>query len=256
MTLTLIIAGLGVVRPAHAAQVPQALSLSGQLFGADGLAITATNVDFTVEILDAAATCVLYRERHLGEDLGPALGRFNLILGQGTTKLNNLDGSASFNATVLNNAGTVAVANCAQPTVSLNPGDARQVRLTYDLGSGAVALTPNVPLVSAGYALMAETVQGKGAADLIQVTNDTSTALTQANGEYAFSAVNWPRLKALLDGNSTQYLGTTPTMPIDLNGQRLVNLADPTAAAERVDQELRRHLRGGKARRRERGGTR
>ena len=223
-------AGFALAGPSFAAVVPQSLSLGGQLYGSDGQAIVSTSVNFKVEVLDAAATCVLYSERHLAENLSVSLGRFNLILGQGTARVNNLDSSTSFNAAVLGNSGTVAVANCAQPTVALNAGDAREVRISYDLGGGFVALTPNVPLVSSGYALVADTVQGKAAADLIQVVDNGTTVLNQANQEYAFSAVNWPRFKALLDGTSTQYLNTSPTLPVSLNGQRLTNLADPTAA--------------------------
>ena len=227
---TLIITAALTSSPARAAMVPHSLSVGGQLLAADETPIHQANVDFTVEVLDASATCVLYRESHLAEDLSVTPGRFNLILGQGTSRVNNLDSSANLNGTVFLNTGTVPVANCAQPTVALNGGDGRQVRISYDLGAGAIAMSPNVPLVSSAYAVVADSVQGKSAADLIQVNNSGSTVLTQANEEYAFSAVNWPRLKALLDGTSTQYFESSPTSPVDFNGQRLVNVADPTAA--------------------------
>ena len=226
----LIFVGLLVSIPGGAVTGPQTLSLGGQLLAADETPIHQANVDFTVEVLDASATCVLYREKHLAEDLSVTPGRFNLIVGQGTSRVNNLDASTALDAAVFLNAGTVPVANCAQPTVALNAGDGRQVRISYDLGSGAIAMSPNVPLVSSAFALVADSVQGKGAADLIQVNTSGSTALTQANEEYAFSTVNWPRLKALLDGTSSQYLETSPSTAVDFNGQRLVNVADPTAA--------------------------
>ena len=226
----LIVGGLAAGALSSAIEVPQALSLGGQLYAADGSAVAAASVDFTVEIMDAQATCVLYREVHAAEDLSAAYGHFNLTLGGGTARVNNIDSSAALDQKIFTNPGVVPVANCAQSTVALSAGDARQVRLSYDLGAGNVVLSPNVALVSSAYALVADSVQGKVAADLIQVTDNGSTALTQANTEFAFNATNWPRLQALLNGTSTQYLGTSPTTPVDLNGQRLVNLADPTAA--------------------------
>ena len=59
-------------------------------------------------------------------------------------------------------------------------------------------------------------------------------ALNQVNTEYAFSLSNWPKLKALLDGTSSQYLASTPSAPLDVNGQKIVDLADPTNAQDAV----------------------
>ena len=224
-----MLVGLSPAAPTHA-QNPQSLSLGGELFAADGTLITTASVDFKVQVLDAAGTCVLYAESHPGENLSVSRGRFNLLLGQGSAKVNNLDASATFNAKLFLNSGVTNVANCAQPTVALNAGDARQIRISYDLGSGYAQLTPDVPLVSTAYAMLADSLQGKAAADFIQVADNGSSALTQANTEFAFSLTNWPKLQALLNGTSTQYLPASPSMPVDLNGQRLVNLADPTAA--------------------------
>ena len=227
--LALVLTGLSFVEMVSA-QNPPALSVGGQLFAPDGSQILDNSVDFKVQVLDASGVCVLYSESHLGEDLSLSKGRFYLGLGQGSGKVNNLDASGQLNAQIFLNAGTTPVANCAQPTVALNAGDARQIRISYDLGSGLTALTPDVPLVSSAYAMIADSLQGKTADQFIQVASNGSSALTQANTQFAFSSVNWPKLQALLNGTSTQYLGTSPSMPVDLNGQRLVNVADPTAA--------------------------
>ena len=214
---------------ARAVSVPQALSLSGQLFQPDGTPLTSPHVNFRVQIFDAAETCVLYSESQLGFDLVASEGRFALTLGAGASPINNVDGSGHLSPAVFANSGVVPVANCAQPSVALSAGDIRQIRVSYDVGSGYVALTPDVPLVSTANAMIADSLQGKAAADFIQVADNGTSVLNQNNAQYTYSATNWPRLKALLDGTSTQYLPTTPSTAVNLNAQRLTNLADPTA---------------------------
>ena len=221
------VAGVGHVGSAYAVEVPHALTLGGELFGPDSLPIKKTNVNFRVQLLDAAETCVLYSEEHLGEDLNASYGRFDLTLGTGTSMVNNVDGSHGLDATIFANPGPVTITGCG--SVNLLPGDVRKIHIEYDLGSGYVALAPGVTLVSSAYALVAETLGGLSKEQFLQVAANGSTSLSQVNAEYAFSSLNWPKLKALLDGNSSAYLPTTPTTALDLNGQRVTDLHDPTA---------------------------
>ena len=221
LTASLLLAG-----PSYAATGPQALSLGGQLYLPSGLPVLQNNVSFDVQVYDAAGFCVLYSETHLSQDLSGSSGHFNLILGSGTSRVNNVGTPGQLDATVFVNNGPTAVAGCATP-ITLNPGDERQVRISYNLGAGYVTLTPDVPVVSSAYAMVADSLQGKSADEFLQIADNGSTALTQPNAAYAFSTINWPRLKALLDGNSNQYLPTTPTVPVDLNGQRVIDIADP-----------------------------
>ena len=106
-------------------------------------------------------------------------------------------------------------------------------------------MTPGVPIVSSAYALVADTLQGKSADQFIQVADGGTSALTQANTGYAFSTTNWPKLKALIDGASTQYQSATPTGPLDYNGQRLTDVGNPVNPQDGDDEDLRRrHDRG------------
>ena len=227
---TIGLASVVLAGPAYALSVPPTLSLGGQLFAADGTVIKQAMVNFRVQIYDAANTCLLYSENHLAEDLSQSSGHFNLILGTGTSIVNNVSASTALDGAVFNNKGATAVAGCG--SVILSAGSNRQINIFYDLGAGYVALSPSVPVVSSAYAMVADSLNGKSDADFIQV-NGTS-ALTQANEEYAFSLTNWPRLKALLDGTSSQYLPSSPTVPLDVNGQKIVDLADPTNAQDAV----------------------
>ena len=220
--------------------------MSGQLFRADGTSLAVSPVTFRVQIFDAAESCVLYSEIHPSMDLSASDGRFSLVLGGGSSRANNLDGSTGLDSAIFANTGIVPVSGCSQPTVALTAGSERQIRVSYDAGAGLIALTPDVPLVSSANALIADSVQGKTATDFIQVLDNGTTVLNQTNAQYTYSATNWPRLKALLDGNSTQYLPTTPTMPVSLNNQRVTNVSDPTAAQDVATKNYADTTLGGK----------
>ena len=91
-------------------------------------------------------------------------------------------------------------------------------------------MTPDVPITSAAYAMVAETLQGKAASDFI-MTN-VNTSLSQVNMDYIFTNTNYANLKALVDGTSSQYILSTPTAAVGFNGQRLTNVGTPTAGGD------------------------
>src|ERR1019366_2659603 len=142
--------------------------------------------------------------------------------------INNLEGSTALDGKLFPNPGVVAAFQNCPAGVTLAAGDERMVRVSYDLGAGFVAMTPNVPISSAPFAMVADTLQGKAPTDLIQVHNDATNSLNQANAEYIFSNLNFPKLKSIVDGNSTEYISPATGM----NSQRLINVADPTAATD------------------------
>ena len=228
-TLLLTLTG----QAASAQSGPTSLNVSGEL-RASGTndPITNASVNFRLEIWDKSDACLIYSELHVGENLNASGGRFSLLVGEGTSKQNRLAGSTALTSAVFTNPGVVAPFTGCAAGLTLNSGDSRNLHVSYDLGAGYVAMTPSVPIVGAAYASVAETLEGRHAADFIQV-NGTG-ALNQVNTEYAFSLSNWPKLKALLDGTSSQYLPTTPTVPLDVNGQKIIDLADPTNAQDAV----------------------
>jgi hypothetical protein len=90
-------------------------------------------------------------------------------------------------------------------------------------------------------------LQGKRPADFIQVHNDVSNKLTQANVENVFSSTNYPKLTALLGGSSTDYMSATPSAAVVFNNQRITNLADPTAASDAATKNYADSYLGGKS---------
>jgi hypothetical protein len=216
-----ILVGLSIYSSSAFAQHgPANLNISGALFNPGGTPVLNSSVNFKVEILDPSSTCVVYSENHLAQDLSASKGGFALEIGKGSSKSNLLDSgspAALTSKVFLNNGAVAPFAGCAGG-LTLNSGDSRVLRISYDLGSGYVAMTPDVPMDSAAYAMIAESVQGKKASDLIQVRDDATYDLNQGNVESIFSAVNFAKLTSLLSGN--------------VSNQRLTNVVDPTAASD------------------------
>ena len=229
----------------HAQTLPQSLNVSGGLFNASGTPITAPSVAFKLELLDKNAACVLYTEEHLAQNLGPSKGAFSLQLGGGTSPLNHLQGGTSFSHGLFLNSGVTPPFTLCPTGVTFASGDSRLIRVSYNLGAGYVAMSPNVPIVSAAFAMVADTLRGLTPADLVQV-NGASAMLTQPNVENIFSNINYPKLDALLNGTSTQYLPTTPVAPVSMNNQRIVSVADPTGLQDAATKNYSDNNLGGK----------
>ena len=219
-----------VTSAAFAQSGPNSLNISGGLFNSSGTPITNSNVNFKIEVYDKNATCLMYSEQHLGVDLSATKGAFSLIIGAGTSITNVLEGTTSFDSKLFENPGAVAAFTGCPSGLTLNAGDSRLIRVSYNLGSGYVAMTPDIPLTSSAYAMVAETLNGHSASDFV-LTN-VNSSLSQVNVEYAFSNTNWPTLKSLIDGTSGEYIPSTPTSAVGFNSQRLTNVANPTGAQD------------------------
>ena len=209
---------------------PNSLNISGGLFNSNGTPITNSNVNFKIEVYDKNATCLMYSEQHLGVDLSATKGAFSLIIGAGTSMTNVLESTTAFDSKIFENPGAVAAFTGCPSGLTLNAGDTRLIRVSYNLGSGYIAMTPDIPLTSSAYAMVAETLNGHSSSDFVLTNNNTS--LQQANIEYAFSNTNWPVLKSLIDGTSGEYIPSTPTSAVGFNSQRLINVGTPTGAGD------------------------
>src|SRR6185312_8087072 len=198
----LLLGSFLISSPLFAQTVPAAINISGGLFNPNGTAIVQSGVSFKLEVYDAGATCVLYSEEHLSQDLSSSKGAFSLQLGGGSSAVNNMGGSG-FTSSIFLNGVTKTPTGCGSP-ITFNAGDVRLVRVYYNLGSGYVAMSPDVPIVSSAYAMIADTLQGHPASDFL--LSNVNSDLQQANLENVFSNVNYPKLSALLNGTSTQYI--------------------------------------------------
>jgi hypothetical protein len=208
---------------------PQKLNVSGSLFQPGGAPVTQSSVDFKIEILDKNKTCVLYSEDHFAQDLSASKGGFSLEIGSGLNSQNYLQGNTVLSWQVFSNTGVASGAFGGCPGgVTMNPGEERFIRVSYNLGSGLTAMTPEVAVTSAAYAMVADTLSGKLASEFIQVKDDVGTDLNQSNVETVFSAANYAKLLQLL--NNTFSAGYS------FNGQRITSVGSPTAGTDAVNR--------------------
>jgi hypothetical protein len=214
---------------AFAQYSPQKLNVSGSLFQPGGAAVTQASVDFKIEILDKNKTCVLYSEDHPAQNLSDSKGGFSLEIGSGTSAQNYLQGNTVLSWQVFANTGVASGAFGGCPGgVTMTPGEDRFIRVYYNLGSGLTAMSPEVAVTSAAYAMVADTLSGKQASEFIQVKDDVGTDLNQSNVETVFSAANYAKLLQLL--NNTFSAGYS------FNGQRVTSVGSPTAGTDAVNR--------------------
>ncbi len=214
---------------AFAQYAPKSLNISGGLFLPSGLPVTSASVDFRLEIWDKGATCKLYEETHSAQNLSQTKGGFSLQLGEGTAVTNFVSGGPDLTWQVFANPGApnTVVTGCVGGVLLL-PGDDRLIRVHYNLGSGMTAMTPDVPIESSAYAMIADTIQGRTLADLIVVRDDVGTDLTQSNVENVFSASNYAKL--------VQLLTNTLSASYSFNNQTITNVGTPSAGGDAVNK--------------------
>ncbi|MGE0527507.1 MAG: hypothetical protein AB7G93_09775 [Bdellovibrionales bacterium] len=198
---------------------PASLNISGGLYKPDGTAIMNSNVNLRFELYDKNSTCVLYSEEHVGVDLSVSSGRFSLPLGHGSNAQNYLEGTTSFTSRLFHNDGVSQVFTGCAAGVTLSSGDERVIRVHYDLGDGYVAMSPDVGVESSAFAMVADTLRGKTPSDFVQLRDDATYDLTQANVENLFSATNYARLNTLLSSSGNFSFGN----------QRITSVADPSS---------------------------
>lgn len=184
MVLKLVVGLMGIFPELVFAQMaPAQFNFDGTLLDSSGVPITSASVVLKLEIWDKAGTCALYSEQQ-SVDLSSTAGAFSVKIGAGTGPLNHLEGSALFDGKLFLNSGATGSFSGCPGGVTLAPGDARALRVSYNLGAGFVLLTPDFQMTSTPYTLIADTLQGKVPSDLILVHSDASNALTQVNAEY------------------------------------------------------------------------
>lgn len=219
--LTAFLCVLGASHFANSAPGPGSFSYEGRLYDTLGNPSTQT-VRVILKVYNPSGTCMLRGEQSALINLATTDGYFNVTFGQGTA----IAGDPGLTlATVFANNGLITGASSCTYTPAA--GEGRLLRVSIDDGGVVTTLTPDISMVSAPYAVVADSVQGKTPTDLIQV-NSTSAALTQANLETIFSSTPIVTdLQTLIAGTSTKYMksvanngtivpsvSTTPSSPL------------------------------------------
>jgi trimeric autotransporter adhesin len=208
--------------------VPGSFVYQGQIIKPNGHTLDANNVQFTVEIISPGAEqCILFRERHNVNMVG-SNGIFALEVGDGVPVSSSFTTASSLAAALNNSAGTLTGLECAsvgEYTPSMN--DHRQLRITFDDGSGPNTLTQDHRILSVPYAQSAATLNGLEGADLLVQREEAGLVLNQDNLESVFTDTNYPELMALLNGTSSTYLSSMPAADFSMNSNRITDLDSP-----------------------------
>ncbi len=220
---------------------PQSMVIEGQLFeDATGLVpVEASSVSIVLQVLSPAPSeCSLYEETHTLNMSGSG-GFFSLSLGSGVQSGGDYEDVNSFSDAFNNSIGLVTPTHCAVgPNYTPAFADGRQLRISYDSGSGLQTLTQDIQFGSTPYALSAASVDGLASTDLLQINNGGSFVLTQANLEWIFAnTARYSELQALLNGTSTQYSSSVPATDVSMNSQKIIDVATPTLATDAANKQ-------------------
>ncbi|MBL7688303.1 MAG: hypothetical protein JNJ49_09725, partial [Bdellovibrionaceae bacterium] len=120
-------------------------------------------VSIKFQIYNPAGSCLLFEETHPAVALASD-GSFSVLVGSGTRASAAVDGGLSLK-TVFQNSGLVRGVDATYCPSAYTPtsGDARKLRTIVN----ATALTPDFTLSPVPSATVAESLQGKAAADFI-----------------------------------------------------------------------------------------
>lgn len=221
-----LLTALMAVYPANAAYF---LNVEGRLTDSTGtVPVEASSVDFTLEIYDAGGSCLLYSETHSAVNMSTSLGYFSLSLGNGTVVS---DPNSAGATGVFNNSSAL---NCqGGGTTGPIANAPRLLKVSYNDGSGLQVLQQNIEIGASAYAIESENAQkvgGIAASSLLQ--SNAGQNLNQTNLESLFAGGNFAELTALLAGTSSNYLQNPMAASLNMNGNGLTNLVDPSAAQD------------------------
>ena len=218
---------------------PQFLAVEGQLFedAAGTIPVDSSSVVFSLRVISPAPTeCVLYEESHT-LNMQNSQGYFSLQLGSGTQSGGDYEDLSTLESAFNNSTGAVTPTNCVSgPNYTPASGDGRQLEITYDSGSGPQTLTQNIQIGSTAYALSAGSIDGVTSSDLLVNDTSGSNILDQTNLVWLFDSARYTELQALIDGTSSQYSNSVPTGNVSMNSQKVVDVADPTAANDAANK--------------------
>ncbi len=185
---------------------PESFAYEGKLLDPNGDPVVAASVSFVVQIRSPnVADCNLYEETHT-LNMSASNGYFSLTIGDGTRSGSNFEDTSTL-AQVFTSTGTMSTLTCTSGATSYTPAavDGRKLRISFNDGGGVQTMTSDLSINSAPFAMVADTLQGKGPSSFLQ-PNVSSAELTQANLESVFASSAYvAEMVALAAGNSSVY---------------------------------------------------
>ena len=184
--------------------VPSGMQYHGRIIKPNGFPLEDSGVTFTLTIYDPAKTCILRQETHVLNMSGTD-GVFSIGVGSGAPTVAS---PANLFTDIFRN--DLAALNCGTGgpgTIDMDAGDTRRLEVTFTDSSSTVTISPDHYIRSMPYALIANSVQGLGRDDILQV--NTADNVTQSNLEDLFTGTNYATLADIVAGNSAVYAKIT-----------------------------------------------
>lgn len=163
--------------------VPKAFNIQGTIYqpASNNPFVGTANIRF--QILNQAGTCVMYSETVSGVDTTNTNGVFSVDLGTTANRVNNIDSTTTLGINVFkNNVTHSSVAGCAGAIV-IAANETRKIRISFDVGSGYSDMTPDIEMLSAPYAMIAETLDGHTTSEFIMANTSAGVQVSQVNLE-------------------------------------------------------------------------
>ena len=221
------------------------LTYHGRILLPGGAPLEGANVFFHIQVRSPGVeNCLLFDEQQTLNMTG-SKGLFVLTIGDGTRAAPAVDGGNPIDR-IFANKGTIIGAPNLTCNIgnSYTPGiaDGRKLQVQFNDGSGWQTLpAQNISYVP--LAIEATQISGYKKDQLLRVADGTvATELSNAN---------WTELWDLITGASTVYQKAdgsnfAPTASVDFNGQKIIDLADPTLAQDAATKNYSDTKIGGK----------
>ena len=234
--IVFLIISLGVIGFAHA--TPGSFVYSGQIIQPDGEFLEEASVLFTVQVYSPGAEeCLLFEETHT-VNMTSSKGLFSLPVGQGTRGGANYEDTSTLLDVFDNSLPIQTPTTCASVgTYTPSSGDQRNLRITFDAGSGPITVSQDHRVQSVPFAQHSTKLDGLDSLDFVQINDGAGQELSQANIDTIFTTANYTELLSLLGGTSGQYMVSTPTSSPDFNNQVINGVGSPVSGTDAANKD-------------------
>jgi hypothetical protein len=183
--LLLTLTVLFLVTTATAGDLPQFINFDGVLTDDVSGNPIAGPVSLTFKIYDPSGSCLLYEETRTSFSPDATTGNFSVRVGPGgcvtaCTRNTSADGGLLWKTIFQNDVQVRAPQTNCSSGYTPATGDARKLRVIV----GSTTLSPDYVLAPAPYATVAESLQGKTAADFVSIAgNQTLNGFLKLNNQ-------------------------------------------------------------------------
>ena len=169
--------------------VPKAFNVQGTIYqpASNNPFVGTANIQF--QLLNQAGTCVMYQETVTGVDTTNTNGAFSVDLGTTPNRINNIDSTSALGINLFKNNVTYPSITGCTGAIVIGANETRKLRISFDVGSGYSVMTPDIDMLTAPYAMIAETLDGHSANEFIMANTSSGVQLSQANLETLLNTV-------------------------------------------------------------------